>query len=115
MAGEAAERLARLCEAGRLTVEAARIVAIRHAPRGVTVALRRRGERTVELVAFDWVVNCSVRAGRSPGKPSRSSVRRSRSGWHGPDACNRGHRRRSGRGLIGRTGASSAGLYALGR
>jgi len=114
MAGEAAERLARLCEAGRLTVEAARIVAIRHAPRGVTVALRRRGERTVELVAFDWVVNCSG-TGRALSGEAEPILRQAIAlGLARPDACNRGLDVEADGGLIGRTGASSAGLYALG-
>ena len=97
MAGEAAERIARLREDGRLAVAAARIVAIRQAPRGVTVALRRRGERTVELVPFDWVVNCSG-AGRALSGEAEPILRQAIAlGLARPDACQSRPRRRSGR------------------
>ena len=93
---------------------AARIVAIRQAPRGVTVALRRRGERTVELVPFDWVVNCSGTGRALSGEAEpilRQAVAR---GLARPDACHRGLDVEADGGVIGRTGAPSAGLYALG-
>ena len=57
MAAEVAERVERLRTDRRLTVAAGRVLTIRHAPGGVTVAFRRRGGPTVELLSFDWVVN----------------------------------------------------------
>jgi uncharacterized NAD(P)/FAD-binding protein YdhS len=44
---------------GRFAIRAGRVVGIRSARQGVTVAVRARGGTTVELLSFDWVINCS--------------------------------------------------------
>jgi uncharacterized NAD(P)/FAD-binding protein YdhS len=114
MAGEAAERIERMREDGRLAVAAAQVVAIRQAPRGVTVALRRRGERTIELVPFDWVVNCSGTGRALSGEAEQILRQATALGLARPDPCNRGLDVAADGSLIGRAGAPSAGLYALG-
>jgi uncharacterized NAD(P)/FAD-binding protein YdhS len=114
MAAEIAERIERLRGEGQLTIAAGRVVAIRAAPRGVTVAFRRRGGAAVELSSFDWVVNCSGSA-RAPSQGADPVLRQ---------VVGLGLVRHDFRGcgidvgadgaVIGRTGTPTRGLYALG-
>jgi uncharacterized NAD(P)/FAD-binding protein YdhS len=114
MAAEVAERVERLRTDRRLTVAAGRVLTIRHAPGGVTVAFRRRGGPTVELLPFDWVVNCSGtdRASSGEAEPVLRQVvglGLARAGFSG-----RGLDVEADGAVIGRTGRPTTGLYALG-
>ena len=114
MAAEVAERIERLRGDARLTIAAGRVVAIRGAPRGVTVALRRRGGAAIELLSFDWVVNCSG-SSRTLAPDADPLLRQ---------AVGLGLARLDFRGggidvgadgaVIGRSGTPTSGLYALG-
>ena len=114
MAPAISDRLAQARASGRLDVRAGRIVAVKRVPRGLIVGLQARGGRTVELVPFDWMVNCSgvgripVNAVEAPLGPlvSEGLVRADRLG-RGVDVSPGGE-------AIGRTGQPSRGLFALG-
>ncbi len=113
MAPTVAERIAAHQTGGRLTFRAGRVVAVRKSADAVTVALRRRGSSTIELLPFDWIVNCSG--------PPRASVAADpflrRAVAHGlvrPDPAGRGLEVSADGGVIDRRGRPVAGLYALG-
>lgn len=114
MAAEVAERTERLRADGRLAVAAGRVLAIRQAPHGVTVAFRRRGGSTVELLPFDWVVNCSG-TGRAPTGEAEPVLRQIVGlGLARVDFGRRGLDVEADGAVIGRTGTPTAGLYAVG-
>jgi uncharacterized NAD(P)/FAD-binding protein YdhS len=114
MAPEIASRLAELRQAGRLDVRAGRIVAVRGSGRGLAVGIRDRGESTVSLHAFDWMINCSG-VGRIPVNTLEAPL--------GPlvaagllrgDPLGRGVEVTALGAAVGRSGSPSPGLYALG-
>lgn len=114
MAPEIAARLAGFRQAGRLDIRAGRIVAVRRNGRGLAVGIRARGECTVSLHAFDWMINCSgvgrlpVNAVEAPLGPLVSA------GLLRGDALGRGVEVTALGAAVGRSGVPSPGLYALG-
>jgi uncharacterized NAD(P)/FAD-binding protein YdhS len=114
MAPSISDRVATAEASGRLHVRAGRIVAVKHSRNGVIVGLQARGGRTVELAAFDWVVNCSgvgrvpVNALEPPLGPlvSQGLIRADRLG-RGIDITPEGE-------ALGRAGRPSKGLFGLG-
>ena len=110
MAPPVAARIAALRKSGRLTVRAGRVVAVRGTARGVVAALRPRGQRTVDLLSFDWLINCSGVGGRFEDDPlvarlTAKGLARSDDGGAVDLA--------SDCALVGRNGRA-AGLFALG-
>jgi uncharacterized NAD(P)/FAD-binding protein YdhS len=65
MAPAIAERVAAMRAEGRLTVRAGRVVGVRKTRNAVTVAFKARRSAAVELLPFDWIVNCSGIRARS--------------------------------------------------
>jgi uncharacterized NAD(P)/FAD-binding protein YdhS len=59
MAPSVADSLDAIRRRGGLEVRVGRIVAVRGTGRGLSVGIRRRGASTVELHAYDWMINCS--------------------------------------------------------
>ena len=59
MAPSIGTRVAAMQSEGRFTIRAGRVVGLRRARQGVTVALRPRGVTTIDLLSFDWMINCS--------------------------------------------------------
>jgi uncharacterized NAD(P)/FAD-binding protein YdhS len=114
MAAEVAERIARLRRDGRLAVVAGRVVAIRPSPRGVTVALRRRGGAAIELLPFDWVVNCSGTAPVGGGEADPILRQIIGLGLARPDFRGSGIDVEASGAVISRMGTPTGGLYALG-
>ena len=111
MAPPVAARIAALRQSGRLTVRAGRIVAVRGTARGVVAALQPRGKRTVDLLSFDWLINCSGVGGRFEDDPlvarlMAKGLARSNEGGVVDLA--------SDCALVGRNGRAVAGLFALG-
>jgi uncharacterized NAD(P)/FAD-binding protein YdhS len=114
MAPEIASRLAGFREAGRLDIRAGRIVAVRGTGRSLAVGIRARGESTVSLHAFDWMINCSgvgrvpVNAVEAPLGPLVAA------GLLRGDPLGRGVEVTALGAAVGRSGSPSPGLYALG-
>ncbi len=114
MAPEVAARLDALRNAGPLTVRPGRVVAVKATPRGLVVAIRARGGRTAELAGFDWMLNCAgtgrfaVNAFEAPFGPlvAAELLKADRLG-RGVEVTPLGE-------AIGRDGAATPGLYALG-
>ncbi len=109
----AARQIASLRNGGRLAVFAARLLTIARAAKGVTAALRRRGTSTVELRAFDWIINCSGTTRRHPeADPLLAQLM-----GHGlarPDPLGRGLDVSRDSMVVGKTGIATAALFALG-
>ena len=69
MAPEIGDRIDGVRSRGGLEVRVGRIVAVRGTGRGLFVGIRGRGVSTVELHAFDWMINCS-----GVGRPGVSAL-----------------------------------------
>jgi uncharacterized NAD(P)/FAD-binding protein YdhS len=112
MAPPIAERIAEIQKAKRLTVRAGRLLGIRKATRGITVVFRGRGNTTVELLSFDWVVNCSGIGGNPADDPfvARLLAR----GLARADTLGRGLAVAADNRVIDRSGVPTDGLFALG-
>ena len=111
MAPSIAARIADLRASGRLSLWPAQVRAIRKSGRGVTVALQGRRNRTVTLQPFDWVINCAgVRAATADPLVARLVNQ----GLARPDALGRGLDVVESAHVVGRSGAPTSGLFALG-
>lgn len=114
MAPEIADRLDAIRSRGSFETRLGRIVAVRGTGRGLSVGIRGRGARTVELHAFDWMINCSGvgRLGVSPlDAPLGPLVA---AGLLRADALGRGIDVTPAGAAVGRSGAPTPGLHALG-
>jgi uncharacterized NAD(P)/FAD-binding protein YdhS len=108
-----ARQIASLRNSGRLAVFAARLLTITRAAKGVTAALRRRGTSTVELRAFDWIINCSGTSRRRP-EADLLLAQLMAHGLARPDPLGRGLDVSCDSVVVGKTGIATTGLFALG-
>ena len=112
MAPPIAERVAEAQKAKRLTVRAGRILGVRKATSGVTAVFQGRNSSTIELLPFDWLVNCSGTGGDPAEDPF--IARLLAHGFARPDPLGRGLDVAADNRVVGRSGAPIDGLFALG-
>jgi len=114
MAPSIAGRVTAARDEERLVIRAGRVVAVKRTLRGVTVGLQARGGRTVELVSFDWMINCSG-TGRIAVNAIEAPIGQLVSqGLVRPDRLGRGVDITPDGEAVGRSGEPTRGLYALG-
>jgi uncharacterized NAD(P)/FAD-binding protein YdhS len=114
MAPEIAARLDGFRNTGRLDIRAGRIVAVRGTGGGLAVGIRARGESTVSLHAFDWMINCAG-VGRLPVNAAEAPLGSLvAAGLLRADPLGRGIEVSEIGAAVGRSGSLTPGLYALG-
>ena len=112
MAPSVAAEIGALRDSGRLSLRAGRVLAVSKAANGLTVAFRERGERTISLLPFDWVINCSGVRTALRTDPLLGSL--TRLGLARGDTLGRGLEVNERAEVIGQNGSPTAGLFALG-
>ena len=114
MAPAVAKRIAELRDAGRLSIRAARLVAVGGGRQGLRASLRARGSRLTETAGFDWIVNCAG-PGRYAGLAADPLVAGLvEAGLARPDRLRLGLDVTADATLIAGTGLAVGRLFALG-
>ena len=113
MAPQIGARIDEMRAAGRFAVRAGRVLAVRVAGQGLTVAFRPRGETDTELLAADWIVNCSGIRAAGP-RTDRFIAALVGRGLARPARVGGGIDVTTESGVIDRDGNTVDGLYAAG-
>jgi uncharacterized NAD(P)/FAD-binding protein YdhS len=114
MAPAVAGTIERLRSEGRLAVRAARLIAIRQRVERPIAVLQARSTSTIEVKPFDWIVNCSGVGGFAATAEQPLIAELLTQGIVRPDPLRLGLDVTPACALVGREGAPSSRLLALG-